>query len=321
MKKEYKGIIYKATNKVNGKVYIGQTIRTLEKRKQEHFQNSKSNTKRYYFQSAISKYGFENFEWEVIDEADNKKSLNDKEIYWIDFYRSHTMEFGYNLTLGGEFGKITGESEERRIRKSKSTNKEKNYKKVIDLKTKVIYDSTVEAAKHFGISKTAIQNCCTGVVNTTMRTKCVYYDDYLENKEYYDNYVIEYINNKASKVINLVTGEVFESMHEAGKSIDIHETNISACCRLERHRCGNNMFAYYEKYLNDEEYRKIMDEKKDELIKEMSKRILNVDTGEIFKNSKEAGEKYGVGAECIRRVCNGKVRTSCGYRWEYIYIN
>ena len=90
-------IIYKAENKINKKVYIGQTIKTLEERKNQHTQEAKRGNG-FRFQDAIARYGEENFIWQIIDEADNVDELNQKEEYWIEYYRSY--EKGYNGTKG-----------------------------------------------------------------------------------------------------------------------------------------------------------------------------------------------------------------------------
>lgn len=55
-------IVYKATNTLNGKVYIGQTIQTLDKRANQHYRDMRSIKKNTPFQDAIQKYGFGNFE-------------------------------------------------------------------------------------------------------------------------------------------------------------------------------------------------------------------------------------------------------------------
>lgn len=90
-----KGIIYKITNKVNNKVYIGQTRYTLEFRWRQH-QHKKDNT---YFHNAIHKYGIENFNLEILEECDIEL-LNSREIYYIAKYDS--FKNGYNLTIGGD---------------------------------------------------------------------------------------------------------------------------------------------------------------------------------------------------------------------------
>lgn len=90
-----KGFIYKITNKVNGKSYIGQTRYTVEFRWRQH-QHKKDNC---YFHNAIHKYGVENFIVETIEECD-VEDLNSREIFYIAKY--DTFNNGYNLTIGGD---------------------------------------------------------------------------------------------------------------------------------------------------------------------------------------------------------------------------
>ena len=93
-------IIYKATNLINKRVYIGLTIRTIEIRKKSHeHKNSKS-----FFSKIIRKHGKENFSWEQIDTATSKEELQGKEMFWIKTYMSTQREFGYNIQIGGEYG-------------------------------------------------------------------------------------------------------------------------------------------------------------------------------------------------------------------------
>lgn len=99
--------IYKYTNKINGKSYIGQT-NNLQKRfnghKSEAF-NPKANGYNLPFHCAIRKYGIDNFIYETLEEIADGESqdfINDREIYFIGYYHSLTSENGYNLTIGGE---------------------------------------------------------------------------------------------------------------------------------------------------------------------------------------------------------------------------
>lgn len=93
------GIIYKATNKMNGKIYIGQTMKSIKERRLDHLRSR--STKKYYFHNALSKYGYKNFIWEEIDFANNREELNEKEIFWIKYFDSTDKDFGYNCTKGG----------------------------------------------------------------------------------------------------------------------------------------------------------------------------------------------------------------------------
>ena len=97
------GYIYKITNLINQKAYIGKTTSTIEKRWKEHCQDYK---RRQYekrpLYDAMNKYGIENFSIEKIEEVDIN-SLSERETYWIGYY--NTYKNGYNATLGGD-GKI-----------------------------------------------------------------------------------------------------------------------------------------------------------------------------------------------------------------------
>ena len=92
-------IIYKITNRINGKVYIGQTIVPLQRRWVQHCSHSKHHCTSLH--NAIKKYGKENFTVEQIDVATTRDELDSKEVFWIQFYDSMNRDKGYNLHGGG----------------------------------------------------------------------------------------------------------------------------------------------------------------------------------------------------------------------------
>jgi group I intron endonuclease len=97
--------IYKCTNNVNGKVYIGYTRKSLEKRIIEHKSNSKKGS-HYLLHKAIQKYGIDAFHWEIIFESKDKNYLlEEMESYFIKEYNSYfENDCGYNMTYGGQGG-------------------------------------------------------------------------------------------------------------------------------------------------------------------------------------------------------------------------
>jgi group I intron endonuclease len=100
-------LIYKITNLVNGKIYIGQTIKTLDQRWKQHvcqvkYVKQKNNRKICrYLHTAISKYGINNFKIEMIDWTTNQTELNYKE--WLLIHKFNSLApNGYNLRAGGD---------------------------------------------------------------------------------------------------------------------------------------------------------------------------------------------------------------------------
>ena len=90
--------IYKVTNKINGKVYIGQSV-DIGRRWRQHMTAEDD----IYFHKAIQKYGVDNFIWEVIEKC-KKSELDERESYWIEYYDSYNK--GYNCTKGGDGGPV-----------------------------------------------------------------------------------------------------------------------------------------------------------------------------------------------------------------------
>ena len=120
-KKEVYGVIYKATNIQNHKVYIGLTTRPFEKYKNNHFRdalNHRDDDSRYFY-NALRKYGEHNFKWEILGECYSEEELNKSEIECIAFFRSFGKDikifdsiYGYNMTIGGRGIKRGSLSEE-----------------------------------------------------------------------------------------------------------------------------------------------------------------------------------------------------------------
>lgn len=93
-------IIYKATNKINGKCYIGQTIYELKKRQAEHFHAAFVQNSQGHFHRALRKYGKNQFLWEIISTGNSFFDLNYKEESYIVFFNSLSPA-GYNMETGG----------------------------------------------------------------------------------------------------------------------------------------------------------------------------------------------------------------------------
>jgi len=99
------GVIYKITNRVNGKIYVGKTISTVGRRWTQHKDYAKHKPEiDTYLYRAMRKHGIENFSVEVVDSALLDEVLCGKECEWITKLDSANRTVGYNGTLGGQSG-------------------------------------------------------------------------------------------------------------------------------------------------------------------------------------------------------------------------
>lgn len=115
------GYIYKTTNLVNNKIYIGQ--KKSNKFLEESYLGSGTR-----LHSAIQHYGKDKFRVELIEWCNTKEELDEKEIFWIAYYNSRNTEIGYNIAIGGNTrvwnkGKHLSEEHKRKISKSEKGKK------------------------------------------------------------------------------------------------------------------------------------------------------------------------------------------------------
>ena len=183
-------IIYKVTNKINGKIYIGQTTRPLNQRMSEHLANGRTS----YFDRALRKYGIQSFDVDVIDNAETKEELNEKEKYYIEFFNCKVPN-GYNLTDGGE-----GQLGVRRFGE----------------------DNSHWGKKHSKETKNKLS-------------------EIRKNKYTKENHP------GCKRVINLDTGEVFTYMSLACDKYNLDKSTLTKVCKGKRKTCGGYRWAYYGK--------------------------------------------------------------------------
>lgn len=150
------GIIYLITNKINSKVYVGQTICSLDKRWKEHL---RGNGQCRALSSAIKKHGKVNFNIQIIEsiEDEERSCLIDKldtlERVYIKTYNSLSPN-GYNLTSGGHTARLSLESVDKRANSCK--------KPIICTSTGQVFQSTTDAAKILGLNKKSIHRVLRG---------------------------------------------------------------------------------------------------------------------------------------------------------------
>ena len=156
-------IIYKITNKVNNKVYIGKTIRSLESRFKRHLIDALSLDT--HFARAIRQYGNDAFEAIQIDSATTEAELNLKEQYWIDYYKA--IDTGYNTAMGGiggntykglteeELSKVKQKISTKNLGRSNGQSKQIKCKSVITLEEH-FFDTLTECLAFFNLKNKAV---------------------------------------------------------------------------------------------------------------------------------------------------------------------
>lgn len=99
--------IYKIVNRINGKIYVGQSVDIIERWKQHEYKafNSKEKGYKSAIHAAFRKYGIENFELVVLEEC-QVSELDEKERYWIQELDCLVPK-GYNILIGGQSYRIT----------------------------------------------------------------------------------------------------------------------------------------------------------------------------------------------------------------------
>lgn len=109
--------VYKITNKITGKIYIGITNQGSGARYRHHWYESRIGEPSPIHRS-MAKYGEDNFTLEIIDFAETYEELKEKEKFWIKEFNSTDRNIGYNLTEGGDgtFGRTHSEETKEKIR-------------------------------------------------------------------------------------------------------------------------------------------------------------------------------------------------------------
>lgn len=237
-------VIYKITNKINGKVYIGKTIRNIQDRFQRHIQDATSGRLDTHLARAIRKYGQSNFEVSLVEEVQEESNLSDREKYWIEQFNS--FNDGYNETRGGDGGNTyeAKTSEEMaiikdRIRETKlgALNPQARPVKCFNVETKeeLHFGSSAEARDYFGeTNHNFVTRRCKHKTNYLFRGLWnIAYEE--------DDYNPNYSNEKSirtrthNKVIDMLTGEekIFSTYANAERYFGLKPKSISGKAYLK----------------------------------------------------------------------------------------
>jgi len=302
--------------------YIGQTVQMLCKRFKDH----KNPTDMFYFQYALTKHGWDNFE-KMFYECPEER-LNDHETFWITVLGTHIDMYpgGYNLTMGGEGTKL---SPEQRAARSGAN----HWAPRPAFQYNVVYGTKIdefaaisEAALCTGISRANITEC----INGNYRTAGGFFwsDHELDNNEVQDlisKKLDDHWCNKSVFQYDIKTGvliDEYTSQIEANKKTGVNTAHICECVKRERQTAGN--FYWSDHRLAEGEIRMLISKKLWELYGKAVYRFTKNDNVFIdwflsAKSAKEVLELYDTADMNIRSCANPKLKRSsaCGYRWSY----
>jgi group I intron endonuclease len=207
------GYIYKITNKINGKIYIGQTIQTLKERWKQH---KKVGSNCCYLKKAFVKHGIDNFEFKLICICFDE-DLNKYEIQYMEKYNSMVPN-GYNLRKGGNNGKHHEETKKKisEALKDRTDIFRPNLGKIVSEETKKKISNALKGRKdiirpshHLGKPHTEETKKKMSMWHKLKGKKILQYD----------------LNNNFIKK--------FLSVNEASKENNISESSIRLCCKYQ----------------------------------------------------------------------------------------
>lgn len=233
--------VYKHTNKINGKIYVGITSQKVNQR----WKNGNGYRKQIYFYRAILKYGWDNFEHEILYENLSEDEAKEKEIELISHFKSNHDNYGYNITSGGDGlngYKYTEEHSQNMSVAMKGKNAKKICQYSLDGIFIKIWDSIIEASDALGINFRSIADCCRGEHCRAGEYMWRFYNDNTDNIPSYktfvhDKYVLQFdLNNNFIKKWNS-TKEISETLH-------IRRNNIISVCTGKRKSAGGFKWKY-----------------------------------------------------------------------------
>jgi group I intron endonuclease len=274
------GVIYKVTNLINGKVYIGQTTKGLEHRKKQHIRLAKNGSE-IKFHLALNKYGTESFSWEILCVCYDLKQLNIMEEFYIWKTNSVNKLLGYNIKLGGNNSNLSedtkkkiGEkargrkhSEESKIKMSLSRSGENHFRFGKNLteehkeklrQSKIGTKHSEESKAKMSLAKMGAKNVNYGKkIQMSQETKDKISKKSIgennpmwgknhseESRERMSKKAMGRIPGTAKKVIDTSTGAIFNSAKEAACFAGINHGTMKD--RLNGRRTNKTTYKYYE---------------------------------------------------------------------------
>lgn len=341
-------IIYLATNAVNGKRYIGATVKSLVRRKGEHIIAAKRGAG-YMFHKAIRKYGEDAFQWTILKRCSSRDELMKEEIRLIADLRPE-----YNITVGGRgiVGVPRTEEWKKKISKAQKGRKlsperraalkaafrpESIYRSVVCLHDGKWFESIKGAAKHYGISVNNVRSVANGSQTIAKGLSFVYSKTPLSAEECAAHLLI--LQGKRDKamsrrksghrnrsVICINDGREFRSAVAAERELGLPKGRVRQACGD-----GGQTAGLRFRYLDDPDPPAAKIRTKEQLIadraaslaalqrgqKKIKKTVMCVDTGVIYESITAAAKACGAHISSVSTAIHRKGRAK-GFAFRFV---
>lgn len=294
--------IYKITNLVNGKVYIGQS-QDIYIRWYDHKKSSRKKKKNIALYYAFAKYGIENFSFEIVEECPLEE-LDEKEILYIKKYNSYINwenANGYNMTVGGALYHTHVGNDDQGVRVYQY---DKNGNFVAQ------YRNMNKAAKAVGLKGT-------GSILRAIRKESLA-SGYQWRREYSEK-IPKYVKNKNTlKVLqydkdgNFV--RIYDTIEDASRETSCSRSLIELCSE-GRCKTGKGFIWKYYEYNFPEKIE--IKEYENSVTNPIEQYTLDGKLVEIYESSADAERKTGFSQFSIANCARGNQKTSFGYVWKF----
>lgn len=300
-------LVYSFTNKINQKMYIGMTTRTIEERIKSHVYEAYNPNSLVYnapFKRAIRKYGIEGFKLEIICDnltKDEAIQLERELILKHQTYYKYKNSNGYNATVGGE---NVSRPKDRVVQ-------------LTDAGELVHTFSSAHEAEH--VYGRGIKEHCSNISKRgqPFGYYWLYEKDYLNfNNQAEVEHFIRY--NRTRSIVQLTKDgdyiKTWDSIKQASIQTGLSVGNISSVCSKNRCSTGEYVFMYYQDYYDNGFMPKGNNQDRSKKVLQFSKDLVLINE---FNSLKEASEQTGSSVSSISNVCHGKRQYCNGYIWRF----
>ena len=274
-------VIYIIIHRKTGCCYVGQTAQKLKMRISEHLNGDKQ-----FIDRVIRIEGKNNFEVGILDICNSPSALNERERYWIGYFKCKRPR-GFNVIDGGK---------DLNIYKQQS-------KPVICIETNERFGSIAEAAIKLNVSASKISEVCNGKRKTTGGLNFVFANTPIEERKIF--------RTQKRRIICIETGIEYDSISEAAYKLGMCSASIGNVCRGKQGSAGGLHFIFSDIPTEEQKVFKYQPNSR--------RRVRCVETGMEYESIAEAARQTGFLNSKIGEVCNGNRKTTG--RLHFIFVS